>query len=286
MRRSVGTQRLRALEIVTMWAATAGLALCSLPVAADESPDLLNEPFYVALGSFILSSDTVVRLDGEAQRGDQVDFENTFGGGDLTRFRVDGYWRFADKHKIRALWFNSSRTKSRVLDEDITWGDEVFPVHAETKSKVAFDIYELAYEYAFLRRDNYEVSGTAGLHYTQFETTLSAKASSSGGTLDHDISQKGSVGAPLPVFGLRGMWRLPHDFWFDASAQIFALSIDEYSGNIQDYRAAVFWQPKTWLGLGLGYNRFAVNVDVDKDRFKGSLDWTYRGPMLFYSGAF
>jgi hypothetical protein len=163
MTRSVGTQRLRALEIVTMCAAAAGLALGSLPVAADESPDLLNEPFYVALGSFILSSDTVVRLDGEAQRGDQVDFENTFGGGDLTRFRVDGYWRFADKHKIRALWFNSSRTKSRVLDEDITWGDEVFPVHAETKAKVAFDIYELAYEYAFLRRDNYEVSGTAGL---------------------------------------------------------------------------------------------------------------------------
>ena len=84
MRRSVGTQRLRALEIVTMCAAAAGLALCSLPVAADESPDLLNEPFYVALGSFILNSDTKVRLDGEGQRGDQVDFEDTFGGGDTS----------------------------------------------------------------------------------------------------------------------------------------------------------------------------------------------------------
>jgi hypothetical protein len=246
----------------------------------------LNEPFNVALGSFILSSDTQVRVDGSTGRGSNVDWEQTFGGGDVTRFRIDGYWRFGDRHKVRALWFRSSRTRSTDLDEDIVWNDDVFPVNAHVEGKVSFDIYELAYEYAFVRRDTYEVSGTIGLHYTEFSTGLSARASESGGTLDVDLENSASVAAPLPVIGIRTMWALPHDFWLDASAQFFALSIDDYDGNVQDYRIAVFWQPHTWLGIGAGYNQFTIDVDVNKDRFEGQLDWQYRGPMLFYSAAF
>ena len=46
------------------------------------------------------------------------------------------------------------------------------------------------------------------------------------------------------------------------------------------------WQPKPWVGVGIGYNSFKVDVDVEKDRFNGSLDWTYNGPMIFYSASF
>jgi hypothetical protein len=82
------------------------------------------------------------------------------------------------------------------------------------------------------------------------------------------------------------LWRLPYDLWIDASGQFFALSIDDYDGSLRDYKLVLTWQPKRWLGVGIGYDRFAVDVDVDKDRFRGSLDWTYSGPMLFYSAAF
>ena len=92
-----------------------------------------------------------------------------------------------------------------------------------------FDVYELAYEYAFLQRDNYEVAASIGVHYTELELTLSAEA---------------------------------------------------------NLRAIVLWQPRQWLGIGLGYDRFAVDLNVAKDRFDGSLDWTYQGPMIFYSVGF
>ena len=67
------------------------LALLPLPAFSDDSPDLLSDSFNVALGSFIINTDTVVRLDGDLQQGTEVDWENTFGSGDVTRFRVDGY---------------------------------------------------------------------------------------------------------------------------------------------------------------------------------------------------
>src|SRR5262245_45383523 len=96
-----------------VWIATGGLTLGALPVEADdEAPNLLTEPFYVGLGSFILNSDTKIRLDGEGQRGTNLNWEDTFGIGDDTRFRIDAYWRFGDRHKVRALWFNSSRSNS------------------------------------------------------------------------------------------------------------------------------------------------------------------------------
>jgi hypothetical protein len=267
--------------------ACAAILLAPASVAvADEAPNLLEDRWQLELGSFSFNSDTEVQLDGDTQVGTPIDWENTFGDEDLTRFRIDGQWRFADRHKARFMWFNSSREESKTLERDVDWGGETFPVNAKVTGEFNFDIYELAYEYAFLRRDTYELNGSFGLHYTDLSWSLAAKASTSGGALQTDIRREASVGAPLPVIGLRGLWQLPHQFWIDAHAQFFALSIDEYDGNLQDYKVVLLWQPKKWLGLGLGYNQFSVDVDVDADNFNGSLDWTYKGPMLSYSVVF
>jgi hypothetical protein len=261
-------------------------ALTSRAALADDPPNVLADPFQISLGTFIVNTDTKVRLNGKSEIGDKIDWENTFGSGDVTRFRIDGHWRFADRHKVRFLWFNNSRSTSKTLEQEIDWGGEIYPVNAKVKSEFNFDVYELAYEYAFLRRDSYELAGTIGLHYTDLSLALAAKASASGGTLERDVRKEGSVAAPLPVIGLHGLWQLPHHFWIDAQAQFFALSIDEYDGSLIDYKVMATWQPKKWLGIGLGYNQFAIDVDIKKESFRGSLDWTYKGPMLQYSAVF
>jgi hypothetical protein len=268
------------------WLCAATLLLGSSASLAEDAPNILTDPFHLALGTFVLNSDTKVRLDGASGSGTDVDWEQTFGDEDTTQFRVDGHWRFADRHKVRFLWFSNERSATREVDREINWGDVTFPANSRLKGDFSFDIYELAYEYAFLRRDSYEVTGSIGLHYTDLAMSLTQKLTAGGGSQQASVSEEASVGAPLPVIGLRGLWALPHNFWIDASAQFFALSIDEYDGNLQDYKVVVLWQPKKWLGLGLGYNQFSVDVDVDADNFNGSLDWTYKGPMLSYSVVF
>jgi hypothetical protein len=253
---------------------------------AEDAPDFLNDSFHLALGTYIVNTDTEIQLDGDAATGTPINWENTFGGGDVTRFRVDGQWRFADRHKARFMVFNTSRSQSRTLSEDIDFNGETYPVNARVSADFSFDIYELAYEYSFMKREDYEIAGSFGVHYTTLSAGLKAKASTSNGTLTGDLNEEGSVDLPLPVIGLRGTWGLPHNFWIDAGAQFFALSIDEYDGNLQDYRLMLTWQPRKWLGLGLGYNVFRVDVDVDKQNFKGSLDWQYDGPMISYNAMF
>jgi len=48
----------------------------------------------------------------------------------------------------------------------------------------------------------------------------------------------------------------------------------------------VLWQPSKWVGIGLGYNRFDIDVDLDDNDFHGKLEWVYDGPQLFYNVSF
>lgn len=265
----------------------AGLVVLPAPAFCEDAPSALEDTFHVALGTFIVNTDTTLRLDGEAgEQGTDIDWEKNFGEGDVYRFRLDGYWRFADRHKLRALVFSSSRSDSRTFDEDITWEGETFPASATIEGKVKFSIYELAYEYAFVRRSSYELAASIGVHYTDYEVSLGATVTGGGGAVDRRIERGGSVGAPLPVVGVRGTWLLSPTFSIDASGQYFALTYGDIDGDLQNYRVLLNWQPQRWLGLGIGYDHFSFDVRVDSNNFRGKMDWAYHGPMIFYSASF
>jgi len=276
----------------TSVAVTAALLLSVTGTARAEGPNLLDKGFYGSLGTFVLHTDTNLRLDGTLSNGTPlpgtpINWERDFGGGDQSRIRFDGYWRFAERHKIRVMYFDSSHSGSKTFNTDINWDGVTYPANTKVDAKMSFSIYELAYEYAFLRHDDLELTGTVGIHYADFKARLAANVTTEGGPSGGTkVENEGSVGAPLPVIGARALWRMSGDFWLDASAQWFALNIDGFNGHLSDYRIGALWQPNKWVGLGVGYNGFKVNVDANKDKFNGTLDWTYRGPQIFYSVKF
>jgi hypothetical protein len=267
----------------TRWACVAALVLQEI-AHADAVANPLTDRWQVTLGEFFLTSRPTVQLDGESGDGDRVNFKEVFGGTDAERVRIDCRWRFADRHKIRAIAFDASRERTETLDESIEWGGETYPVNASVEAEFSFAILEVAYEYAFLRRESYELGASFGLHYMTLEASLEADAAASSGQLT--LSDSASVEAPLPVIGLSGTWALSHDLWLDAAAQFFALSIDEYRGHLESYRASLTWQPRPWLGIGIGYSLFAIELDVENEDLNGGLDWTYDGPIIYYRASF
>ena len=184
------------------------------------------------------------------------------------------------------MWFNYSRERSTVFNEEVDWGDVTFPVDVTVEGLYEFDIYELAYEYAFLRRENLELSGSIGLHLANFKVGMSAEVETGGGTGTAEIGDEGELNAPLPVIGGRAIWRISGDFWLDAMVQFFALEYENVDGRLIDTRIGVLWQPRKWGGIGIGYNRFDIDVDVERDRYHGKLEWVYDGPQIFYSVSF
>jgi hypothetical protein len=253
--------------------------------AAERNP--LNATAVVDMGGFFLSTDIRVRLNGEGGMvGDPIDLEDTFGVDRFQRFRLDGLWRIKGKHSIRGTYFKNNRTATNELSRDINFGNETYPLGATTTANWQLEVMQVSYDYAFKRSDKYELAVGAGVHMLRANLGLDATISGAGESATRELSESGSTGAPLPVFGLRGIWQLPHDFYFTAQAQYFYIDYNEYKGSLSDLKATVVWQATPRFGVGLGYNDFRFRFDLDKQLFDGRLRWNYGGAMAFASVTF
>jgi hypothetical protein len=134
--------------------ATASALTFRLAVAGDRGP--IDQDVQASLGAFFLSTGSEIRLDGETLgTGTQIDWENEFHVDDRDQFRVDAFWRFADRHKVRLMYFENNRSNASVLSRDINFGDTTFPLDLEVDTWLDTRVIELAYEYAFLQRETW-----------------------------------------------------------------------------------------------------------------------------------
>jgi len=274
-------------------AAVAACLMLGVAHAAEETTAVERNPldsrFIVDVGYFFLSTDTQVRVDGETsdQVGSDVNFDDTFGVGDFDRFRVDGLWRISPRHLIRAMYFQNNRHATRSIERDVNFQDETFPVGATVDAHTELTVAQLSYEYAFLRRENYELAGGIGIHYLDLGLSLDATLSAQGNQASRRADASASTQAPLPVLGLRWFWRLPHNFYVAAQAQYFYIEFDPYKGSLTDLKATVVWQATDHVGVGVGYNDFRFSFDIsDNGAFDGRLRWNYGGAMAFATFMF
>jgi hypothetical protein len=305
MRSTIAVQVMRLVALALVSAAAAGAAVADTPppvvnlnnnvavsgTRTTPSEGLLTDRFVASLGTFIVSTDLTAELNGQSIKNPDVNFHDTLGvGGDFTRARLDFLWRINPRHHIRLLIFKNDNTYNRVIDKPLAWGDYTFQANATIKTKFNFDVYELGYEYAFLRGPTYEVGATAGIHMLDMKLALSGDASitdASGHVASATFSTKTSnLPAPLPVIGLRAGWSIAPNWYLEAQGQIFKFKLEGYDGTWSDLRAGVTWMFSRHFGVGAGYDRFHINVDISKSAFSGNLTTGYSGAQAFVTGTY
>jgi len=268
----------------------AGLLAIAANAEAQEQRNPLDASFIVDAGYFFLSTDMRVRVNGETKQdteGSDVNYDDTFGIGDFDRFRVDGLWRFADRHSIEATYFQNNRSASRSIDKDIEFKGELYPVGADVAAQSNLAIAEVSYQYAFMRRENYEIAAGLGVYYLDLKLKLDATVAVNGQTNTRNLDTSASTQAPLPVIGVRGTWRLPHNMYIDAHAQYLYIDYDPYKGRLVDLKASFVWQCTDHVGIGIGYDDFRFRFDIaDRPRFDGTLKWNYGGALAFATVMF
>ncbi len=274
---------------------SASLAASARAPADSPAEDLLNDRVVIALGGFIVSSTFNGSLEGSANTGEQnVNFDKQFGtDADQTRWRGEVLWRITPTQHLRLSYFSNDVRRTRNLDQDLAWGDYTFVAGGEVTAETKFRVYELDYEFAFLRRPNYEVVAIAGMHLDDLTLKLSGDASLTVDTPTGPVEQpatfttrSNSVPAPLPVLGFRGDWAVSPRVYLNASAEVFAMSYQGINGNWSDLRAGATWMFSEHFGVGLGYDRFVTHADVGKGGFTGHLNFGYQGLLLYLRGGF
>ena len=235
----------------------------------------ISDRFSVSLGVFLTDRESRASLNGDIpDSGTDVDLENDFGfdkSGSV--FRIDGYYRFNEKHRLDFSVFDLSRKGSKQINEELIWGGETYPIDVLVDAAMDFNIYKLAYTWSFMQRDNGYLGVTAGVYIADIGTSIAAdsigRASSSGTT------------APLPVLGLRGQYDFSEKWSLRGSVEIFALEYGEFSGSLYDVYTGLDYQLSEHVALGLGLNSVRMNIGLTKTNFDGDLDWRYDGGLLF-----
>jgi hypothetical protein len=248
------------------------LVLAAAPARA-QTPAL--ERFSLSLGVFVTDRSSDVQLDGQIPgSGTPVDLEKDLGlDASTSAFRIDGYLRFNERHRIDFSAFDLSRSASKRIQTEIEWDGTTYPVDVVVATNFDLTIYKLAYTWSFLRKDRNYLGLTAGLYIADVGTRLEAE--SIGASSDNGIT------APLPVIGLRGRYDFTPRWSFRASAEVFAIDYGDYSGSLYDVYAGLDYRIAEHWGIGVGYNASKINATVANDQFKGDLDWQYGGGLLF-----
>jgi hypothetical protein len=260
-----------------------------LGVAEADELDPLSSTFVVDIGWFFVSTDTRLSVNGETSdtTGSDVDFDDTFAVGDLDRFRGEAAWRFADRHVVRAMYFQNNRSGTRTLDRNVTFRGQTYPVNASVTATSELSIAQLSYDYAFMHKPTYEVAAGIGIHYIDIAFGLDGEIAASGAALAGSREARATTAAPLPVVGLRALWRFAPDWYLTGQAQYFHLNFEPFEGSLLDLKASVVWQFAEHVGVGVAYNDFGFRVDVDNEnRFNGQLRWDYGGAIAFVSVIF
>ena len=230
--------------------------------------------FSVGLGVFFTDRDSHTRIDGETGSGSDVDLESDLGlDKSDSVFRVDAYWRFAEKHRFDFSAFDLSRSASRQIDRDITWNDTTYPVNTQLDTELDLSIYKVAYTWMFLKRERSFLGATIGLYVADIGASLSTTAGGSRESSDFT--------APLPVVGLRGEYRFADRWSLRGSGEIFAIEYGDFDGSLYDVFVGLDFSVSESIAVGVGLNSVKLDVGVSKSGFEGDVDWQYDGAMAY-----
>jgi hypothetical protein len=145
-------------------------------VAADEAIAFGKESFKLSLGYYRpnFNSRVAVGVPGATPPGD-IDPEQDLGlDKSLGGARFDGYWRFADRHRLYFGYYNLDRSASKVLTKDIgpieipSLGvNDTILAGSDVSIDAKWEVFILGYEYSFYKTDTLEFAGLVGLNVAQ-----------------------------------------------------------------------------------------------------------------------
>ena len=234
----------------------------------------LNDRFYFGAGAFYPKTNTQAQLTSNATGiGTTVDFEESL---DMPRQKtvpsLIGRWRFGQRWRLDAEYFQLNRSGDRTTDREIIWGDQTFPVNSRVTSDFDFADLRVSVGYSFFKRPDKELGVGLGLHVATYDVSLNT---ANLGGQDEDVL------APLPVLSLYGQFALTERWAVGTRLDRFSLSYDKYSGSLTSLALDVVYQPFRNVGVGAGYRALAIRAEVEGDRATLRMRQNFEGPILF-----
>lgn len=282
------------LRIVAAFAAVlvAAVGTANQAVAADDAIAFGKESFKINLGYYRpnFSSKVAVGVPGTLPPSisgeDDLGLDNNLGG-----YRFDGYWRFADRHRLYFGYYQLDRSASRVLGKDIAidipgYGNDTILAGSNIHTDSKWQIYILAYGYSFYKTDTLEIGAQLGLNVAQLGTQISGTLNTqNNGTLTGTTAGS-TLTVPLPAIGFSGDWAIDDSWRIRGHASAFQIKLNNVDANVADAGVAGEYRVYRNIWGGLGYSLLNASAKKNDNSSDVKLDWRTGGWQLYASMLF
>lgn len=244
--------------------------------------------FTLRLGAMSAGADTTLSASTVYQ-GDPYRFSQKVDFGDDEWVpRVDGVFRFGDRHRLVFDYFNYDKKRRETLDQDLSYDDITLPAGSYAEAQLDFQLASLMYDYAVVENDGFSLGLQVGAEWAKAKASLVAEAG------DERWEDSASEDGYAPVVGVR-MTARPGERWL-LNLQAQYLDADwgdfgDYDGSISRANAVAEYRFTEGFGVFAGYEWYRLDVkrSVSGDDLQDGIvgwDQRFKGPVVGVTFAF
>ncbi len=248
---------------------------------APASP--ITDHFYIRAAYYAPKFNTSFRVDPSfappGTTGTPVNAENDLGlAHRQDQGRVDFMFRLRERNKVRVDYFESNRSGSQVLANDIVFGNQTFP--AGQLAQTTFDLQQFAitYTYSFIRNSRFEVGSGLGMYFLQLDVIGAVPA--------QGLRQEVTAATPFPALPLDLTWCISSRWAATATAGYLKINHHDLSGWYLNSQADVQYRWVPNFVVGAGYASIRTDLTRQGGSFPGVVNMTISGPELFARFSF
>tara|TARA_R110000787_G_scaffold279936_1_gene390357 strand:- start:24149 stop:24931 length:783 start_codon:yes stop_codon:yes gene_type:complete len=245
---------------------------------------LLTDKFTINAGVFIPTKNVNIQADGNIPTDleEEIEFDEKFGLSDFqATFSLNFMWRFAKKWTLNAEYFAISNNESALLTNDVEWNDLTFKEGTSVNGGFGISVYKIFFGRLISTGDKHELGGGLGVHLLDVNAFLEGNVIVNDDQIIFKRSQV-SVVAPLPNIGFWYIYAPTQKLSFDARVDWFGIKIGDFGGSLWNVSPGVNYQFFKNIGLSAHYKFIRVDVDVDKDNWKGNFNMSFSGPEITF----
>ena len=254
-----------------------------LPPATHEPASPITDHFYIRAAFYTPKYNTSFRVDPTnappGTTGTPVNAENDLGLAHRERQGVvDFMFRLRDRNKVRVGYFESKRSGSQVLANDIVFGNQTFPAGELAQTSFDLEQFNITYTYSFIRNNRFEVGSGLALYFLQLDVIGQVPA--------QGLRQEVTAAAPFPALPLDLTWCLSRRWAATAQAAYLKVNTHNLGGWYRDTRADIQYRWVPNFVVGAGYASIRTDLTHRSGSFPGVVKMTITGPQVFVRFSF
>jgi hypothetical protein len=254
-----------------------------LPPKTHEPASPITDHFYIRAAFYAPKYTTNFRVDptnaAPGVTGTLVNAENDLGLAHREHMGVvDFMFRLRDRNKVQVGYFESNRSGSQVLANDVVFGNQTFP--AGQLAETTFDLqqFNITYTYSFIRNSRFEVGTGLALYFLQIDVIGQVPA--------QNLRQEVTAATPFPALPLDLTWRVSSRWAATARAAYLKLNTHDLGGWYLDSRADIQYRWVNNFVVGAGYASIRTDLTHRNGSFPGVVKMTISGPQVFVRFSF